>query len=441
MQRNLYALKRNPRSNGMYKRANMLGWVAVFLNGGAQLILAPVIKYRMGADGLGVWHLIFQTFVYLQLVDFGWSNGIVREIASVDWDNAGQLHAGLIKTMQRVLSTTGVLFAMAGIGAVYIVPRIVQIPPRFQWDFAAAILLLAVWGMARYCCALPMLTLRGRNRMVASNVLDIIQGAGRPVLGASMAFAHMGLVGIAAGYVSAEAVVRWIARCWCPLSTSQGKFDRSTFYRTLKFGGATGVISLSTLITFYSSSFIVGWKLGVTQVAVYQSSIAFPLLLMRLSIIPFSNRLPFLISSFQCKPDARLMISALQMHLLVTLASVMTLLGICMINESFVAIWVGSEFFAGIQFCLVFSLFLLMSIVRHNGFMVWQARGQLNGLTMAHIVEVPVTMILFVVLIDRMGLIGIAWALVFATLPSAVISQFAFYYKKVYMRHSVVAKK
>lgn len=412
----------------MQNRANIIGWLAILLNAGAQLVLAPVIKSRMGAAGLGVWHLIFQTFVYLQLIDFGWSNGIIREMASVRWDQADRVPDHLMKTVQRLLSATGVIFAVAGMGAAVLLPRLVDIPGPFQIDFTLAVLLLAGWGTARYHFGLPLLALRGRNRVAEFNALELVQGAGRPILGALMALAHMGMIGIAAGYALAEAAARGIARHLCPMDTSRGQFDRNICYRTLKFGGATGVIGLSTLVTFYSSSFIVGWKMGVTQVAVYQSTIALPLLLMRLAIIPFTNRLPFLISGFQQKGDGNLMAATLQTHLIVLLASGLFLFAICLINELFVTLWVGRELFAGIRFSLVFALFLLTSIARHNGYMVWQARGRLKAMTVAHLIDIPASIGLSVILIDHMGLIGVALAFFIAALPSAIVSQIAFYH-------------
>jgi Na+-driven multidrug efflux pump len=54
----------------------------------------------------------------------------------------------------------------------------------------------------------------------------------------------------------------------------------------------------------------------------------------------------------------------------------------------------------------------------------------LNILTIAHIVEVPLTIGLLTILVDGMGLAGIAWALVLAMFPSVVISQFSFFDKR-----------
>jgi len=410
----------------MQNKANTLGWLAIFLNAGAQLLLAPIVKSNLGASGLGVWHLIFQTFVYLQLIDFGWSNGIVREIASVRDDRAGQLPQNLLKTTQRLLSATGVAFAIAGVGAAFLVPQFIDIPSAFKQDFTIAVLIFSVWGVARYHYALPLIALRGQNRLVAYNGLEILQGAGRPVLGALMVLSNLGIVGLAAGYAMAEAACRWIAVRLSRIDFTGGHFDRATFYRTLKFGGATGTISLSTLISFYSSSFIVGWKLGVTQVAVYQCTIAFPLLLMRLSIVPFTNRLPFLIASLHRNRDRSQMTATIHLHLLVLIISAGLLTGIVLANELFVTLWVGADLFAGLDFTLVFCLFVFISIARHAGFMVLQAEGRLKFLTLIHLLEVPLVLLLSIMLIDSMGLTGVAVALVVAALPSTIFSQFVF---------------
>jgi O-antigen/teichoic acid export membrane protein len=411
----------------MQNRANIIGWLAILLNACAQLLLAPVIKSKMGAAGLGVWHLIFQTFIYLQLIDFGWSNGIVREIASVGWKETEHLENRLMKTTKGLLFATGGVFLFAGVGAAYLLPHMVKIPDAFQWDFTLAILLLSVWGMLRYHYALPILVLRGRNRMIAYNGLELIQGAGRPILGTVMVLAHLGLVGITVGYALAEAAARFIAQRMCPIDGAQGKFDRDTFYRMLKFGGATGVISLSTMVTLYSSSYIVGWKMGVTQVAVYQCTIALPLLLMRLAYILFSNRLPGLISGLQRDYNTGLIKTTLKLHLMVLFGSGFFLFGVCLINEMFVTVWVGGELFAGTHFSLLFVIFLFMSIARHNGYTVWQARGRLKAMTVAHIIDVPVSVWLSVMFIDNMGLRGIALAFIIAALPSTIVSQFAFH--------------
>lgn len=411
----------------MHSRANIIGWIAILINAGAQLLLAPIVRLKMGATGLGVWHLVFQTYIYLQLIDFGWSNGIVREIACTNLNTSKQPFINLMNSAKQLLSITGVVFSIVGICAAVLVPKLIKIPHAFHRDFALAVILLSVWGMFRYRYSLSFLALRGFNRLTAFNSLELIQGAGRPILGALLVFLHMHILGIAAGYAAAEAATRWIAFRLFPIDTSRKTSNCYIFFRMLKFGGVTGIISISTLVTFYSSSFIIGWKLGVLQIAIYQSSIALPLLLMRMAIIPFTNRLPSLISEFQNFKNTNTLTSAFRLHLLVLLCCSLLMLGTCMINKLFVTIWVGRDLFAGFYFTILFSFFLLLSIARHNGFMVWQARGYLKSMMIAHLIDIPTNIFLSIILLQYFGLKGIALAFIIAAIPSLIVSQLAFY--------------
>jgi O-antigen/teichoic acid export membrane protein len=271
--------------------------------------------------------------------------------------------------------------------------------------------------------------LRGQNRLTEFNILELLQGVGRPILASLMVLSHMGIVGVAAGYVSAEAIVRFISNRLCPQHSSEGSFDRQLLNKMLRFGGATGIISLSTLLKLYSSSFIVGWKLDVNQVAVYQSTIALPLLLTRLAIIPFSNRLPSIIYDFRHNHVSQSLAASTRIHLLVILCSILALLIVCFVNKSFVTLWVGGELFAGFNFTVMFSLFLLMGIARHNGYMLWQARGRMKAMMLAHLIDLPVTVVLSIVFIDIMQLNGIACAFMLSTIPVTILSQLSFFQK------------
>jgi O-antigen/teichoic acid export membrane protein len=409
----------------MHKRANIIGWLAILLNAGAQLILAPVIKLRMGADGLGVWHLLFQTYCYLQLIDLGFSNGITKEISSFAGRSDLTCINNLMVTAQCLLSLTGIFFCLCGVCAVFILPRMIPITEHFNFDFALALSLLSLWGLARYHYSLPLLKLRGFNRIVAFNWVDLVQAAGRPLLGVILAFANLGLIGITAGYAMAEAGARWIAHRLY-LENTTGKFDVTIFKRIFHFGWATSVISLSTLVTFYSSSFIIGWKLGIKDIATYQSSIALPCLCLRFAILPFTNRLPSLIYAYEADGLNGLMHRSLRSHIAVISISTLILACVCTANSFFVRVWVGTELFAGYEFTLIYGVFLFFSIVRHNGYMVWQATGNIKNMMFAHLFEIPTNIGLSFLFIDMMGLKGIAYAFMFASIPSVIISQWPF---------------
>jgi len=413
----------------MQSSANIIAWISLFLTALAQLILAPIIKSKTGAVGLGVWNLILQLFFFMQLIDFGWSNGIVREFAIQINAEKNGLPSYKIKFAQCLLTVTGVIFSISGLCSAFLLPRFIDIPPAYQTDFYVGVVLFSIWGFARFHYNLPLLSLRGRNHLVAYNVLEMIQSAGRPIMAVGMLLANLGLIGVVSGYILAEALSRLLSKRVFPFLVSGRYFDKSILFRTMKFGAATGIIGLSTMIIFYSSSFIIGWKMGLKEIAVYQSSIALPLMAMRVAIIPFTNRLPFLINAMQSADQNLFLARSLDTNIIVVGITFVFLIIVCLINEQFVSWWVGSELYAGNLFTWVFCLFMFLSVVRHNGYMVWQARGTLTVITIAFLAGVPINVVLSLYLIESIGLPGIALAFVIPAIPIALISQASFFLK------------
>ena len=408
-------------------KANVIGWLVIVFSSIAQFVLAPVIKLYMGVAGLGVWHLLFQTFCYLQLVDIGLSNGIVRQIAAAKAMVDDQKLLDVYTTARRGLTVAGLAFAIGGVGACLMVPNFIEIPAHLRREFVMSLALIATWGIFRYRYVLPMLSLRGINRIVQYNMLNLIQGPGRPILGAILLTFELGLLGIASGYVLVEATVRAMASRMEARTKKIGHYNHKYFVKMLTFGSATALISISTLLTFYSSSFIVGWKLGVTAIAVYQSTIALPFLIARFAIVPFTNLLPRFVTYYETGNIIDLTRNGLHTHLVVILAASAVLMVACILNKTFVTLWLGESLFAGHHFTMCYAIFILLTIARHNGYMMYQAMDSLKPLLICHLIEIPVNVALSLILLAQFGLVGIAYAFVIAHFPATIVSQLAFF--------------
>lgn len=373
-----------------------------------------------------MWLLLFQTFTYLQIVDLGLSNGIVREIAAAKAKEDKRLLCDVAFTARRGLSLTGIAFTLLGGMACFLLPNFIDISSAFKTDFITALALLSCWGLFRYRYSLSLLGLRATNRIIAFNAMNLIAGPGRPVVGIIFLTFNMGLTGIAIGYVLVEVVVRLISSQIQKLPLYSGKYNNRQFRRMLMFGGATSVISASNLVIFFSSSFIVGWKLGVKEVAVFQSTIAFPWLIARFSLIPFTNLLPSLISHFERNEIVILLNKGKSLHAIVMVIVLISFSLVCFYNKDFVTMWVTEALFGGYHFTIIYCSFILLSIAKHNGYMMYQSTGILRPMIIGHLIEIPLNIGLSIILLDKFGLIGIAYAYLLATLPVTFISQVVF---------------
>jgi O-antigen/teichoic acid export membrane protein len=256
--------------------------------------------------------------------------------------------------------------------------------------------------------------------------MELINGPGRPLLGISILVFKMGLTGIAIGYILVEMMVRLISSSIQNLPISAGKFSKRQLMKMITFGGATSIVSLSILIIYFSSSFIVGSMLGVKEVAVYQSTIALPFLILRFAIIPFNNLLPSFIFDYERNKNKILFQKSRQSHLNIILYCLLSMAFICLINRQFVSFWVGEELFAGYKFTALYCVFLFLSVARHNGYIMYQTTGKLKPIVIGHLIEIPLNIGLSIVLTEKLGLAGIAYANILGTLPVTFISQIPF---------------
>ncbi len=407
------------------KKANVLGLLSVGLSTVAQFVLSPVIKFYIGAEGLGMWHLLFQTFTYLQIVDLGLSNGIIRELAAAK-EKDSKYFSDTVATAIRAFTFVGVAFTGLGGITCFLLPCFIDLPLMLRKDFLIALILFSCWGFFRYRYAVNFFSLYAVDKVDIFNALNLLLGPGRPVMGMLFLTLKLGLSGIAVGYILVEAIVRAIALKIQKLPVTSGCYDHKQFIKMFVFGGATSIVSLSSLFIFFSSSFIIGWRIGVVKVAVYQSSIALLFLIHKFAIVPFSNLLPEFIRYYETGNISMLKKKGLYSHSIVMLVVFTSSMLAALINKLFITLWVGEEFFAGYHFTAVYSVFIFLYTARHNGYMMFQAIGYLKPMLICHLVQILIILCLSVFLVDKFGLTGIAYSYLLSSLPVIIISQLIF---------------
>ena len=99
---------------------------------------------------------------------------------------------------------------------------------------------------------------------------------------------------------------------------------------------------------------------------------------------------------------------------------------VCIFNNIFVKLWVGGELFAGYHFTIIYGAFILFSIARHNGYIMYQSFGRLRPIVIGHLIEIPLYIGLSIILIEIFGLVGVAYANIISSLPITIIAQTPF---------------
>ena len=128
-------------------------YVLLFVNIVIGVFLMPFTMHHLGKAQYGLWMLAASLTAYLQLLDLGYGNGLVRQVTQADT-------RGDEEEMNKILSTFLVVYSVIGavtLGAVVllaavVVPRFPNLSPD---DVATARTVLVLLG-ARMAIAFPM---------------------------------------------------------------------------------------------------------------------------------------------------------------------------------------------------------------------------------------------------------------------------------------------
>lgn len=139
------------RGSRMIKNV-LWSWLGVGISLASGILLSPYLIRKLGAEGYGIWALIFSVVGYYALVDLGFRSAVVRYTA--------HYHAkGDAESINAVINTGLVYFSLASIVLVGVtlylwrsVHRFFQVSPALQDDFSRLILIVGIsWGLSLNC--------------------------------------------------------------------------------------------------------------------------------------------------------------------------------------------------------------------------------------------------------------------------------------------------
>lgn len=250
-------------------------YVLLFVNIALGIFLMPFTLHHLGKAQYGLWMLAASMTAYLQLLDLGYGNGLVRQVTQADarGDEDG---------MNAVLSTFLVVYsgiALAALGGVALLSAVVL--PRFpnlsSTDVATAQAVLAILG-ARVAIAFPMsvfgavTTARQRFALTGSLAIAIalLQGLAtylvlRAGYGLIALVTVTTLIAIAsyAGYIAAAFVT------FPGLRLSFSRFSLVQAREVTTFSLYLFLISLAIQFGYNIDNLIIAGIAGTSAVAVY----------------------------------------------------------------------------------------------------------------------------------------------------------------------------
>jgi len=421
-------------------------YALLFVNIAIGIFLMPFTMHHLGKAQYGLWMLVTSMTAYLQLLDLGYGNGLVRQVTHADarGDEEG-MNAALSTFLVVYLGIGAVaLAAVAGL-ALAVLPRF---PNLSSGEVKTAQVVLLIVGL-RVAIAFPMsvfgavTTARQRFALTGSIAIlvAILQGAAtylvlRAGYGLITLVSVSTLIGIASYALYAAA-----ARATFPaMRLSPSRFSRAQVREVTAFSVYLFVISIAIHVGTNIDNLIIGAYLGTSAIAVY--TVAMRLAEYQRQLCgQFSGFLFPLVVRFDASRDVNALHATLLDGSRIALGLV-TGVTVCLVafGDQIVAMWMGPGFAGSITPLYVMVLAGVVMVAQGPAGTILLATGRHRLVAGASVLDILFNIGLSVALVSRYGLMGVALgtALPYAVLNITVLVPIACRMLKVPLRRFAV---
>jgi O-antigen/teichoic acid export membrane protein len=377
------------------------------------LWLTPFILRILGQHDYGVWLVGLQLFNFLLLADFGIVAITPRDVARL----TGKAHEGagsqelielISKTTKVVLYQT--IIVIAGAGIVYYF--LLRLSPAVHGPITVA--------LVAFCLSYPFRiygsVLQGLQDMHFLGQLRMGIWAGSAVISVGLLLLGSRLYALAVGW--GFSVFGLELGCFLRLralrpdlaSLKPWKQERTTL-RDFVRGLWLSVGQVAQLLTGGSDVLIIAKILGPATVVTYNCTVKLAMVFSNQPLILASTALPGLSQMKTSEPRERVFQVSTSLGQAMFLFSGLIVCVIFSTNQFFVSMWVGPQFFGGIQLTV---LFLLSMLLRHLDVVLAQslfAWGYEKPMSIKAVADGVVSVAIAYFSVHKFGIMGAALGL------------------------------
>jgi O-antigen/teichoic acid export membrane protein len=389
-------------------------YVLLFVNIALGVFLMPFTMRHLGTAEYGLWMLAASMTAYLQLLDLGYGNGVVRQITQADARGDEDGMNVILSTFLVVYGAIG-LVALAGVGllALVVVPRF---PNLSAADVTTAQWVLAILGL-RVAIAFPLSVLgavtTARQRFALTGWIAIpvalLQGAATYVVlsagyGLIALVSATTLVGIASyGAYAAAAYATFPA-----MRLSVSRFSMRQVREVTAFSFYLFVISIAIHVGTNVDNLIIGAYLGTSAIAFYMVAVRLAEYQRQLCG-QFSGLLFPLVVRYDASGDVDSLRAMLLDGTRLALGLVVGLT-VCLLafGQPVVELWMGPGFQASILPLYILVLAGIVMVGQGPAGSILLAAGRHRLVAVASLLDILLNVAISVALVSRYGLTGVA---------------------------------
>jgi O-antigen/teichoic acid export membrane protein len=401
------------------------GVVANYLHLGvgflALVILTPVALQTLGAAAYGLWAVFNSLLGYFVLLDFGMSTATAKYTAEYRATARTPALSRLVSTvLAAVLVAGGVVVAVFATLAP-LVGRALGLPGALASEARLAFILLGVNVAVVLVGGVFGNVIYGHQRVDVWKLYAALQIAANAALSLVFLGLGFGLVGLmAAGLIANVALVglylAFLRRSGYGVVVDPRLADRAVFREIGPYSGRTFVLGLTNRLLHYSDFLVIALFLGTAAVAPYEVGYKVCFLTTYVFSVISSTLFPRFAAL-----DARGEVAALrELYLRVVKGSLLVLVPIeiflLVFGRTLLRVWVGPANALALDVFLVLVAMNVFHALGTPAAMLLQSIGRNRELMYSEIANAVLNVGLSVVLVQRIGLLGVAVGTVVAHL-------------------------
>jgi O-antigen/teichoic acid export membrane protein len=399
-------------------------WATLALTLLVTFLQSPFVVRSLGDRRYGTWVLLGSLAGYLGLLDFGVRGAVTRYVAWHHATGADAAASKLVSTAVMLFSALGFAAVLLAVAGAALLARLFNISPADLYDARVVIVISGLTVAASLVGGAFGGVIAGLQRFDRAGQIELCSGLVRAAAVYFVLAAGLGLVALAMTQFVVS-LGRAIASYWCArtlypdLRLNFQSWDASACREIASFSGSTTLLSFAGSIVFYSDSIVAAAFLPVSELTFL--AIAGNLVEYARSII---RGLTYALTPRASALGAQgnqtvipVLAAAARIATLLMLPVAVTFL---LRGDQFIGLWMGARYAqpAG----LILRIFSLSLVFMATGQVLYSSLIGLNlhkGLVRFNLIEAVANIALSVILVQSIGLPGIAWG---TTLPSLVMS-------------------
>jgi O-antigen/teichoic acid export membrane protein len=394
--------------------SNWAGYLVTALIG---FFLSPFIVHSLGTTGYGIWTLVLSLTGYFGLLDLGIRSSVGRFVARYLALKDDQSSNRILSTAFAILGCGGMLTLIATLVAVRFFFGSFHVEPQYA---AAAKTALIITGITM-SCALPLGTFS--SLLVAMERFDILSGvtiiseltrAGLIVfcLRSGHGLVAVALIALAMSIAQYSTMAIFAKLLHRPLRLSIRFVDRPAFRELFGFGIYRFIWIVANQLIFYSDSVVIGFFLGpgaITYYAIAGTLINYGRTFVSLVTDTFYPAATRLDAKRDLDGLRELLILGTKVALLVSLP---LCIGFVFLGKQFIVLWMGNAYASSALFLTVLTIPQFVGLSQYVSALVLAGMARHRVLAYLVFAEGFANLVLSVILVQRIGLVGVAWGTV-----------------------------